>query len=82
MSTSSHKTPHDHFFADDPKQTNRGNSYFIWFRNNTGSPDKVEIYRSVNNNLQLKTSAPIDITADEWYDCKVRYEPLTGRIDV
>ncbi|MEM6263338.1 MAG: hypothetical protein AAGI38_12575, partial [Bacteroidota bacterium] len=47
-----------------------------------GSPDKVEIYRSVNNNLQLKTSAPIDITADEWYDCKVRYEPLTGRIDV
>ncbi|MEM6263672.1 MAG: CUB domain-containing protein, partial [Bacteroidota bacterium] len=71
-----------HFFADDPKQTNRGNSYFIWFRNNTGSPDKVEIYRSVNNNLQLKTSAPIDITADEWYDCKVRYEPLTGRIDV
>ena len=71
-----------HFFCSNPQATNRGDSYMVWFRNNNQKVDKVEIYRSNNNNLEQKRASTIDIKPEEWYDIKVLYDPLVGKIDI
>lgn len=71
-----------HFFCSDPTATNRGNSYMVWFRNHTNGADKVEIYRSVNNKLQLKRKSTIDIKEDQWYDIKLHYDAVYGDIEI
>lgn len=72
-----------HFFCSDATQTNRGDSYFIWFRNNDNQQDKVEIYRVDENSFpSYKESAFTTFRAGEWLDCKVMYNPVTGKIDV
>ncbi|MDX2246180.1 MAG: CUB domain-containing protein [Bacteroidia bacterium] len=72
-----------HFFCSDPTQTNRGDSYFVWFRNNDSQPDKVEIYRVDENSFpSFRKAAFVTLSANEWYDCKVLFDPGTGKIDV
>lgn len=68
-----------HFFADEAESTQRGNSYFIYFR-----PDeqKVQIYKTVDNVFQLKTDETCNINADVWVDVKTTYQPATGQIKV
>jgi len=66
--------------CDNPSQTQRGNSYMIWFR-----PDQsaVEFYKSVANTIGLPTySANINITAGTTYDYKISYDRITGEIKV
>jgi len=66
--------------CDNPSQTQRGNSYMIWFR-----PDQsaVEFYKSVANTIGLPTySASINITAGTTYDYKISYDRITGEIKV
>lgn len=66
--------------CDAPSQTQRGNSYMIWFR-----PDQsaVEFYKSVANNIGLPTySATCNITAGTTYDYKISYDRITGEIKV
>ena len=71
-----------HFFASNGTQSNRGNSYFAWFRNYDSKSDKVEIYRVDNNQFSLEESGIISIKPDEWIDCKVLYNPGEGQIEV
>ena len=76
-----------HFFCSDGKLTNRGNSYLVWFRNydspHQNGQDKVEIYRSDNDQLpRFRDSKFISIKSKEWYDCKLVYDPIVGKIDV
>ncbi|HEX8516037.1 MAG TPA: glycosyl hydrolase family 18 protein [Bacteroidia bacterium] len=68
-----------HFFCDNASQTNRGNSYFVWFRVAT---NMCEFYKVVNNVFNLEHSAPMTINANQWYDYKVIYDRITGKMDV
>ncbi len=66
-----------HFFCDDATLTNRGNNYMVYYR---ADNDKVQIYKYVNDSYQLKTDDVVTINPDQWYDCKVTYNPSTGEI--
>lgn len=69
-----------HFACDNPSMTNRNNSYFVWFRLDD---QKVEIYKTVNNVIGTpKVSLPHTFTAGQWYDVKVIYDRITGKISV
>jgi hypothetical protein len=68
-----------HFFCDDGTQTNRGNSYFIWIR-----PDQstLEIYKVTSNVFSLMATAPLTTAINTFYDYKVIYDRITGKMDV
>ncbi len=66
-----------HFFCDDATQSNRGNNYMVYYR---ADNDKVQIYKYANNNYTLETNDAVTINPDQWYDCKVVYNPSTGEI--
>lgn len=68
-----------HFFCDDATQTNRGNSYFVWFR---VDQSVCEFYKVVNNTFTLMSSVPMTIVANQWYDYKILYDRTTGKMDV
>jgi N-acetyl-anhydromuramyl-L-alanine amidase AmpD len=68
-----------HFMADSPDSSNRGNSYFVWFRLDQ---DKIQIYKVVNNTWG---SAPVLDTSfvfnpSYWYDIKLVYDRIMGKI--
>lgn len=70
-----------HFFCDSPDSTERGNSYFVYFRLDN---DRVQIYKVVNNSWG---SGPVenvayDFNAGQAYDYKVSYDRTTGNIKV
>jgi hypothetical protein len=70
-----------HFFCDQPDSSNRGNSYFVFFRLDD---DKVQIYKVVNNSWG---SGPVydiayNFTAGQVYDFKVIYDRISGLIRV
>lgn len=66
-----------YIFSSDPTQTQRGNSYMIYFRSDN---DKCQIYKSVNNSITLITDDAIVIDDNTWYNYKVIYNPQTGKI--
>ncbi|MFH0866101.1 MAG: glycosyl hydrolase family 18 protein [Bacteroidota bacterium] len=69
-----------HFFCDDASQTNRGNSYFIYFRQETS---KLEFYKVANNTYtQTKVVDNVTTVPCQWYDLKIIYNKTTGTIDV
>ncbi len=68
-----------HFFCDDGTQTNRGNSYFVWFRTAT---NVCEFYKVVSNVFTLENSVPMTVNAAQWYDYKIIYDRITGKMDV
>jgi hypothetical protein len=70
-----------HFFCDQPDSSNRGNSYFVFFRLDD---DKVQIYKVVNNTWG---SGPVydvayNFTVSQLYDFKVICDRITGLIRV
>ena len=66
--------------CDNPSQTQRGNSYMIWFRPDQNS---VEFYKSIANTIGLPTySANITISPGTTYDYKISYDRITGEIKV
>lgn len=70
-----------HFFADQPDSTNRGNSYFVWFRLDDY---KIQIYKVLNNSWgasPVKDTA-YNFTANQSYDFKVTYDRISGLIRV
>ncbi|WNJ21473.1 CUB domain-containing protein [Pontibacter sp. G13] len=71
-----------HFFADDGRKNNRGNSYLAWFRFNDSKADQVEIYRNVNDKLGQKVVKNTKLSTGQWYDYKVLYDPNMGYIEV
>lgn len=70
-----------HFFCDQPDSSNRGNSYFVFFRLDD---DKVQIYKVTNNSWG---SGPVydvayNFAVSQVYDFKVIYDRVTGLIRV
>ncbi len=68
-----------HFFCDDATQTNRGNSYFVWFR---VDQSVCEFYKVTSNVFTLMSSVPITINAGQFYDYKIFYDRITGKVEV
>ncbi|MDQ3049104.1 MAG: glycosyl hydrolase family 18 protein, partial [Bacteroidota bacterium] len=68
-----------HFFCDDATLSNRGNSYFVWFR---ADSDVCEFYKVVSNVFSLVYSLPMTINVNQWYDYKVLYDRISGKMDV
>ncbi len=69
-----------HFFSDDGSLTQRGNSYFIFFRQETS---KLEFYKVVNNSPTLEsTISNVTTTFGTWSDYKIIFDRTTGKIDV
>ena len=68
-----------HFFCDNPTLPNRGNSYFVWFR---VDQSVCEIYEVINDVFSLEASFPMTVNANQWYDWKVIYDRITGKITV
>ncbi len=65
-----------HYFCDNPTLTNRGNSYFVWFRVDN---DKIEIYKVVSDVFTLQSSISYSFNPAQWYDYKVMYDRITGK---
>jgi N-acetyl-anhydromuramyl-L-alanine amidase AmpD len=69
-----------HFFCDKPDSTNRNNSYFVWFRLDD---QKVQIYKVVANNFGVPVAdLPLAFTAGQWYDIKVIFDRISGKMNV
>lgn len=69
-----------HFFCDQPDSSNRNNSYFVWFRLDD---QKIQIYKVENNVFGApKVDLPLSFVAGQWYDIKVIYDRITGKIKV
>jgi N-acetyl-anhydromuramyl-L-alanine amidase AmpD len=67
-----------HFFADDDSLSNRGNSYFVWFRVDDA---KLQIYKVVNDVFGPPVlDIPLTTTAGQQYDYKVIYDRIYGDI--
>ncbi len=68
-----------HFFCDDPNLSNRGNSYFVYLRE---SDNAIQILSVDNNIFNEEVNVPFNIDVNQTYNCKVLYNPSTGRIEV
>lgn len=68
-----------HFMCDNAALTNRGNSYFVWFRLDD---DEIQIYKVVNDTFSLQVSVPYTFNASVWYDFKTTFDKTNGEIDV
>ncbi len=70
-----------HFFADAPDSTNRGNSYFVWFRLDD---HKIQVYEVVNNSWGANPvkDTTYNFVANQSYDFKIVYDRITGLIRV
>ncbi len=69
-----------HFFCDDATLTNRGNSYFVWFRVDDGL---LQIYKVVSDVFGSPVvNIPFTTVAGQWYDYKVIYDRITGKISI
>lgn len=68
-----------HFMCDDATQTERGNSYFVWYRTDD---NKIQIYETTNNSFTLKVDEPFTLNNNQWYDTKVTYDKVSGEIHV
>ncbi len=69
-----------HFACDNPNLPNRNNSYFVWFRLDD---QKVEIYKTVNDVIGApKVSLTHTFSAAQWYDIKIIFDRITGKISV
>jgi len=70
-----------HLFCDDASQTNRGNSYFVWFR---VEGQTLEFYKVTNNAFTTASKAINNVitTSGQYYDFKVTYDHVSGTIAV
>lgn len=66
-----------HIFADNPTATNRGNSYFVFFRLDNQA---VHLYKVVNDSWGSGPVAQVSypFQAGVWYDFKWSYDRITG----
>jgi hypothetical protein len=68
-----------HFFCSDPTLPNRGNSYFIYLREET---DKIQIYKVTNDVFTIVNETPFTNIPLINYHLKVHYNPSNGWIKV
>ena len=67
------------FMVDDPTMTHRHNAYMVYFRVDQNT---CQIYKSVNDVIDLKTDDACAVDSNVWFDAKVMYNPNTGEIKV
>ncbi|MEX2485197.1 MAG: glycosyl hydrolase family 18 protein [Brumimicrobium sp.] len=67
-----------HIFCDNPVLTNRGNSYFVWFR----LDDDIVEFRKVENDNFGGPQVGESFNFDEnvWYDFKLIYDRVSGEV--
>ncbi|MFM7595020.1 MAG: N-acetylmuramoyl-L-alanine amidase [Flavobacteriales bacterium] len=68
-----------HFFCSDPTLPNRGNSYFVYFREET---DKVQLYKVWNDVFTLVKEDSVNISINTWDQVYVVFNPQSGLIQV
>jgi hypothetical protein len=69
-----------HFFCDDASLTNRGNSYFVWFRVDDA---KLQIYEVISDSYGSPVvDVPLSTAAGQWYDYKIIYDRITGKMTI
>jgi N-acetyl-anhydromuramyl-L-alanine amidase AmpD len=68
-----------HYFCSDPTLTNRGESYFVFFRLDS---DKIQIYEVTNDVYSLVDEVSYDFNVNQWYDYKIAYDRVTGKHQV
>ena len=66
-----------YFFSDDASQTQRNNAYMIYFR---VDQNKCQIYKAENDVIDIKTNDNCNVDIDTWYDYKVIFNTVTGKI--
>lgn len=66
-----------HFFCDDATQTQRGNSYMVYWR---VDQDKCQIYNAVGNSITIQTDDNVVVDPNTTYDFKILFDPSTGLI--
>lgn len=64
-----------HYFCDDPTADNRGNSYFVWFRQEVQT---LEFYSVSNDTFTQEKVVPVEFSENVWMDVKVIYDRTTG----
>lgn len=78
-STGSNQRAGLHFFCSNGAGTNRGNSYFVFFRE---ASNKVQIYKVTNDVHTLVKEDACTVNVGTQYDVKVVYNPANGTIKV
>ena len=69
-----------HFFSDNGALPNRGNSYFVYFRQETST---LEFFKVVNDVFTvMKTVNNVTTTLGQWNDYKIIFDRTSGQIDV
>jgi hypothetical protein len=68
-----------HFFCSDPTLPNRGESYFIYFRD---QDDVIQFYKVTNDVFSIVNEVPFTITPNINYEVKTWYNPTSGKIKV
>lgn len=66
-----------HFFSDDATQSNRNNSYLVYWYPDQG---KCRLHKATGNTLNFITETNVSFNASNWYNFKVLYNPTTGEI--
>ena len=67
-----------HLMADDAAQSQRGNSYLVWFN---GEQNQVVVYKTVGNELFTQEVANVALD-NQWANYKVTYSPAFGILEV
>ncbi len=68
-----------HFFCDDVSLPNRGNSYFIFLRQND---NKAQIYSVVNDVFYLQADINYTVNVAQTYNIKTTFKPTIGLIQL
>ncbi len=68
-----------HYMCDDANQVNRGNSYFVWFRQDNA---KLQFYKVVSDVFTLEKDVPFNFNANQLYDAKIVFDKSNGQTDV
>jgi hypothetical protein len=68
-----------HFFCEDATQSNRLNSYMVYFR---ADGNTAQIYEYLNNVMYLRAEMPFTVNAGVQYDYKVILNTVDGEINV
>ncbi len=68
-----------HFMCDDATQTNRGNSYLVYFKEDD---NQIEFFKSDANNLVSQKTTTFNILPNQDYDIKLTYSKTNGIIKV
>ncbi|MFN3916628.1 MAG: N-acetylmuramoyl-L-alanine amidase [Flavobacteriales bacterium] len=73
--TGSNRRAGFHYFCDQPNLTNRGNSYFVWFRIELQT---LEFYKVTNDTFTQEKVMQLITNPGQWYDISVVYDRVTG----